>query len=373
MVVSAVGDPSARDLEKLSSPSWLSTQGSQSCSLWSQSGLKTKGVSLKQDKRRSREQRSLPDSPHTHKKDNADKVLEHKDSAGTRVKETSPADVSSDTKTQNSEINQEILHSMLHKQEGGQETIPFKPHKPEIRKGPRREVLWPEDEAGSVDTALARRKGENGHEQEERRRKRKSEMNESFPSQVKNRFGSKHLEKTVSIRLVDIRNSETEDYFIDGVTNKRGPVSLESVTITKLNKNNMVPDTAPKANSWLRKAHSASANSSHRSNGPVGGHLKSWGKFKIPRRSERPSSREQEIVEQRKPLLRPLTNTPEPSLPRMRLRSGLENDGYDADAKSSDGEVEPCLKRCHSHPLRGDSSLSRRYGSDIIRRGVLAS
>ncbi|XP_076002794.1 protein Jade-1 isoform X1 [Genypterus blacodes] len=367
------GDPSAKDLEKLFSTSWLSTQGSQSCSLWSQSGPKAKRGSSKQESRGSRERRSLPDSPHTHKTDMVDKVLEHKDSAGTKVKESVPADMSSDNKNQKTEDSQEINHSMLHKLEDGQETIPLKPHKHEIRKGSRREVLWLEDEAGRVDTALARQKGENAHEQEDRRRKRKNEVNEAFPSQVKNRFGSKHLEKTVSIRLVDIRNSETDNYFIDEVTNRRGPVSLESVTNTKLNKTNVVLDTAPKANGWLKKAHSASANGSRTSNKPVGGHLKSWGKFKIPRRSERPPSRDQEIVEQRKPLLRPLTNTPEPSHPRMRLRSGLENDVYDAETNSSDGEVEPRLKRCHSHPLRGDSSLSRRYGSDIIRRGVLAS
>ncbi|KAM7403696.1 hypothetical protein PAMA_004234 [Pampus argenteus] len=343
------GDPSAKDLEKLFSLGWLSSQGSQSRSSWSHSGLKTKRGSLKQEKRKSSDRKGLSDSPHTYKKDNLSKPLETKDSKSSHMKEYEPAEAANNAKIQNYENHEEFL-----KQEVDQDTVTVKLHKLESRKGLRREAPGPEHEA------LARR-----NEQEERRRKRRSEGTESFPSQVKNRFGSKHLEKTVSIRLVDIRNSDTDDYFLEGMT-KRSHASLDAMTDTKLNRANGVADGDTSAKGWLRKAHAAHAN------GSVGGHLKGWGKFRIPKRSERPpATKAQEAPDQRKSLLRPLTNTPEPSYPRTRLRTGTENDGFNS--KPGDGEVEPCLKRCHSHQLRGDSSLSRRYGSDIIPRGVLAS
>ncbi|XP_037602898.1 protein Jade-1 isoform X2 [Sebastes umbrosus] len=350
------GDPSTKDLEKLFTLDWLSSQGSQSRSSWSHSGLKTKRGSLKQEKRKSGDRKGLSDSPHTHKKDNLSKPLEMKDSKGSRIKESEPAEDTSDAKTQNSEISKEIQFPKLQRPEVVHETITLKLHKLESRKCPRREAPGPEHEA------LARRKRDNDHE-EERRRKRRSDVN---------RFGSKHLEKTVSIRLVDIRNSDNDDYFIDERMAKRSPVSLDVTKNTKLNRAGEVSAAATKANGWLRKGQS---NGSHTTNRHVGGHLRSWGKFRIPKRSERPlaAATKEEEEEEEEELLRPLTNTPEPSYPRTRHRTGTESDGYASDSKSGDGEMEPCLKRCHSHQLRGDSSLGRRYGSDIIRRGVLAS
>ncbi|TDG99261.1 hypothetical protein EPR50_G00209010 [Perca flavescens] len=344
------GNPSAKDLEKLFSLGWLASQGSQARSSWSHSGLRTKPGSLKQEKRRSGERKGLSDSPHAHKKDNLSKPAETKDSKVSRVKECEPAEDPRDAKTPNADIGREIPFPKFQKPEVVQETL--------TAKGPRREAPGPEPEA------LARRKRDNDQEQEERRRKRKSDAPESFPGQAKNRLGSKHLEKTVSIRLVDIRNSDNDDFFTgEGVT-KRCPVSPGAAANTKLGR---AGEAAPaKANGWLRKAQ---ANGSHANSRHVGGHLRSWGKFRIPKRSERPTTAAAAAVkapqeaEQGELLLRPLTNTPEPSYPRTRLRTGAE----------SDGEVEPCLKRCHSHQLRGDASLGRRYGSDIIRRGVLAS
>uniref|UniRef100_A0A3Q1K4F0 Protein Jade-1 n=1 Tax=Anabas testudineus TaxID=64144 RepID=A0A3Q1K4F0_ANATE len=289
------GDPSTKDLEKLFSLGWLSSQGSQSRSSWSHSGLKNKQGFLKQKKRKSSDGKGFSDSPHTHKKDNLSRTLE-RESKNSRIKEPGLAEAVSDATIQNSEISPEVQFPKLQQPEVIQETISVKLHKPESRRGTRKEAPGPEQES------LPRQKREMDGEQEERRRKRKSDATESFSSQVRNRFGSKHLEKT--------------------------------------------------------------AHASHRPNGHVGGHLKGWGKFRIPKRNEK---------EEEKALLRPLTNTPEPSYPRTRLRSGTENDGYASDSKPGDGDVEPCLKRCHSHQLRGDSSLGRRYGSDIIRRGVLAS
>ncbi|XP_034714434.1 protein Jade-1 isoform X3 [Etheostoma cragini] len=343
------GDPSAKDLEKLFSLGWLSSQGSQSRASWSRSGPKTKQSSLKQDKGK----RGLSDSPHTPKKDNVRKPLETKDSKVSRVKECEPAEDARDAKTHNSDIGQESPFPKFQKPVVVQETVSVK--------GPRREAPGPEPDA------LARRKRDNDEEQEERRRKRKSDVTESFPGQAKNRHGSKHLERTVSIRLVDIRNADNDDFFMDDGMTKPCPVSPGGTPNTKLSRG--VEAAPAKAKGWLRKAQ---ANGSHAPGRHVGGHLRSWGKFRIPKRSERPPTAAAK-AQHGEPLLRPLTNAPEPSYPRTRLRTGTESDGYASDSRAAGGEMEPCLKRCHSHQLRGDASLGRRYGSDIIRRGVLAS
>ncbi|XP_019955315.2 protein Jade-1 isoform X3 [Paralichthys olivaceus] len=349
------GDPSAKDLEELFSLSWLNSQGSKSRSSWSHAGLKTKRGSLKQERRKSTDRRSFSDSPHVHKKENLSKPPETKDVKSPRVKEAA-----GDGQIQNSEISPEFLFPKLKKSEVVQEAIALKLHKPESRKAPRREATGIEPET------LTRGKRDNDQEQEERRRKRRSEVEENVSSQVKNKFGAKHLEKTVSIRLVDIRSSDADDYFIDEGLTRRSPASLDVTTNTKFHRAAVGSDA--KTNVWLRRTPASGSHSSH---GSVS-HIRGWGKFRIPKRSERPLTMKEE-AEQRKPLLRPLTNTPEPPYARTRLRTGTESDGYASDSKPSDGEVEPCLKRCHSHQLRGDSSLSRRYGSDIIRRGVLAS
>uniref|UniRef100_A0A3P9J556 Protein Jade-1 n=1 Tax=Oryzias latipes TaxID=8090 RepID=A0A3P9J556_ORYLA len=163
------------------------------------------------------------------------------------------------------------------------------------------------------------------------------------------------------------------EFFIDEGVAKRGPAFSDVTPNSKVSRASVVLDAAtlPKANVWLRRTPIDGA---HGPPGAAAGHLRSWGKFRIPRRGERPPAVAwKEAAEPHKPLLRPLTNTPEPSYPRTRLRTGAEHDGYSPDPKGGHAELEPCLKRCHSHELRGDASLGRRYGSDIIRRGVLAS
>ncbi|XP_061599508.1 protein Jade-1 isoform X2 [Cololabis saira] len=350
------GDPSPEDLEKLFSLGWLASQApaGSSCSF---SELNTKHDSPKPERKKSRDRKSLSDSSHTHK-DNQKKPLELKENRSSRVKEAGPAETAGLPRIPGSGTNLEVALLKLQKPEVFQDTTAARLHKPESRKGSKREASGPEQEA------LARRKAE--HEQDDRGRKRRSEVTESCTNQVKNRFGSKHLEKTVSIRLVDIRNSDPDEYFLDEGTAKRNAASLDLTASSKLNKVGVVSDKT----SCLRRAPS---------NGHAAGHLKNWGKFRIPKRSEKPLSvtlKQHEETERRKPPLRPLSGPPElpePSYPRTRLRTGTENDGYSSDSKAGDGELEPCLKRCHSHELRGDASLGRRYGSDIIRRGVLAS
>uniref|UniRef100_A0A3B5L4F0 Protein Jade-1 n=1 Tax=Xiphophorus couchianus TaxID=32473 RepID=A0A3B5L4F0_9TELE len=181
----------------------------------------------------------------------------------------------------------------------------------------------------------------------------------------------KSLLDSPSVHKKDNANSDSDEYLFDDATTRRSGASPDAAPNTKF-KPSSVSD-ASKANSWLRKPANGS---SHAPNGSASGHLKGWGKFRIPKRADKPPSatlREREELEPSNPLLRPLTNAPESAYPRTRLRSGPEADGYSSDSKAADSELEPCLKRCHSHELRGDSSLGRRYGSDIIRRGVLAS
>ncbi|XP_028250602.1 protein Jade-1 isoform X2 [Parambassis ranga] len=325
------GDPLAKDLEKLVSLSWLSSQSNPSSS---HSGPKTKRGSLKLEKRKSA-RRSLSDSPH--RRDSLSRTPETKDGRSSQIKEAEPT---GDTKVQNSVISQQTSVPKLQRPEVIQDTAAIRLHRIDCRKGSWREAPGPRQEE------LAEQRRENEPDQERRKRKR-----DDTDSLTNNRLVSKHLEKTVSIRLVDIRSSDSDDYFLEGAR-KRISVAVTANT--------------NRASSWLRKAQ---VNGAHTPNG----HLKPWGRFKIPRRNEKPPSVPEGEAGQRKPLLRPLTNTPETTYPRTRHRTGTDHGDYTPDTKAGDGELEPCLKRCHSHKLRGDSSLSRRYGSDIIRRGVLAS
>lgn len=271
------------------------------------------------EKRRFSDRKSL-DSLHAHRKDSSSGLLGLKDSRGSQNGESGSE---SETKT-----SQEVAFQELGEPEVSQEMV--KLCKLESRKAPRKDAPGPTQEE------VVGQKPE--EDQEEPRKKRRSDMMD--------RFSFKHLEKSVSIRLVDIRNSDSNN-FPNGAT---GSPFRSSVVLSAAVSN--------KANGWLKKSASSGSPAPGR---PAAGHLRSWGKFKIPKRSEK--------TEEEQQLLRPLTNAS--SQPRTRLRTGAENNGYGP--KAGEGEVEPCLKRCHSHQLRGDSSLGRRYGSDIIRRGVLAS
>ncbi|MEQ2187887.1 hypothetical protein GOODEAATRI_009325 [Goodea atripinnis] len=348
------GDPSAKDLENLFTLGSLSSHGTQSGSSCSNSSLKSKRSLLKRERRK-----SSSDSPNVLKKDNQCNLPESKDNKTSRIKEAVATEAAGEAKVQKSEVSEEKPVIKHPKPEVIQERASVKLHKPESRKGPRREASGPEHEV------LTSHKQD--PEQEERGRKRRSDVSESFTCQLKNKFSSKHLDKTVSIRLVDIRNSDSDEYLFDDGMARRSRTSQEATPNTKF-KAGMVSDSS-KTNSWLRKSLDSS---SHAPNGSVSGHLKGWGRFRIPKRTTLKEP-EREDVEQSNPLLKPLPNTPGPAYPRTRLRTVPEAEGYSPDSKAAEGELEPCLKRCHSHELRGDSSLGRRYGSDIIRRGVLAS
>uniref|UniRef100_A0A3P9KUE6 Protein Jade-1 n=1 Tax=Oryzias latipes TaxID=8090 RepID=A0A3P9KUE6_ORYLA len=338
------GNPSPKDLERVFSLGWLSSQSSLSPSL---PELQTK--SPKQRRKTSSDRKNQSDSSHTQRRDNQAKPVEMKDSRSCQLGEAVPAQAGGGAPVQSAEGSREGWSSKLGRPDVIQEAV-VRLHKVESRKVLRREAPPPE--------------------QEERGRKRRSEAADGFACPMKNKLGSKHLEKTVSIRLVDIRNSDSDEFFIDEGVAKRGPAFSDVTPNSKVSRASVVLDAAtlPKANVWLRRTPIDGAP------GAAAGHLRSWGKFRIPRRGERPPAVAWKVeAEPHKPLLRPLTNTPEPSYPRTRLRTGAEHDGYPPDPKGGHAELEPCLKRCHSHELRGDASLGRRYGSDIIRRGVLAS
>ncbi|XP_077396074.1 protein Jade-1 isoform X2 [Festucalex cinctus] len=298
------GNPSEANLQRLFSADHLTSQGCHIPHL----GHKTKRRS-KQDKGKSRERKGLCDSLPVSKEDT--RTLEAK---SPQVKEADP-----DPRTSNHLSDDLALrHVKSQKLEvTSQESISVKLH----RKTVRRETLAPE------------RRKERQAEPEDRKRKRWAEASETSAGSQKVRFSSKHLDKTVSIRLVDIRSSEAKEI-------RRSSANPDVPNHGKLKDS---PAEVPRVSN---------------------GSLKGWGKFRIPKRSEKTEP------EQRKELLRPLTNTPAlgpAQHPRTRLRTGAENEDGGTEV------LEPCLKRCHSHQLRGDASLARRYGSDIIRRGVLAS
>lgn len=165
------------------------------------------------------------------------------------------------------------------------------------------EVHKPQQHKAEGRRAASRREGEGegdmpwvgeGAEAEEQQRRRRGGT------------GRGHLERTVSVRLVDIRASDC-----DGLRTLGGP-------------------PAPRRSS-------IGGGGPHSPGRPGGGTVKGWGRFRIPR------------------------------------RGGVEGQGGRVQKEA--GGVEPCLKRCHSHQLRGEAPLAvRRYGpADIIRRGVLAS
>uniref|UniRef100_A0A671KWL7 Protein Jade-1 n=1 Tax=Sinocyclocheilus anshuiensis TaxID=1608454 RepID=A0A671KWL7_9TELE len=108
-------------------------------------------------------------------------------------------------------------------------------------------------------------------------------------------------------------------------------------------------------------------------NGTSRRHLKNWGSFRIPKRSERTSSGKDgqdrnDVVDQNSSLIFNTSPAAASHQIRTRLRTGSENRSH---VKESDLGQSEQGKRCHAQRLR--SPMTRRYGSDVIQRGVLAS
>lgn len=327
--VAAAGEPSAKCLEEILSLSLVSTQKSDASPLWDYTGLRAKHGSLKQDRGKRAHRRGVPNSP--------------------------------------ASLSEGDSQSSLPKTEDSDGANYTRLHKPAGRRGLRREAPEPAmtdpDHQGSRSSVLqSRRKRGDDQDTEERRRKRRSGVGEISPIKTKTRLGSKANERQANNQTVAKDPGAEDDLPDQGAPGAR----LAPVSVTT------------KHSGWLRGTPCTQTNGTLASGGAVGSHLKNWGKFRIPKRSERPQEvREKGAVEAapqpRKPLHRTPTNTSEPSYPRTRLRTGTETNGYAPEVKHGEPEVEPALKRCNSRQLRGDTALSRRYGSDIIRRGVLAS
>ncbi|XP_056623341.1 protein Jade-1 isoform X1 [Triplophysa dalaica] len=107
---------------------------------------------------------------------------------------------------------------------------------------------------------------------------------------------------------------------------------------------------------------------------PNGRHLKNWGSFRIPKRSERTAGGNggQEESDDLNSSLMETNATPTSSSSpiRTRLRTGSENRSHVGDSEHGQSEQG---KRCHTQRLRSHDPITGRYGSDVIQRGVLAS
>uniref|UniRef100_A0A671LXT8 Protein Jade-1 n=1 Tax=Sinocyclocheilus anshuiensis TaxID=1608454 RepID=A0A671LXT8_9TELE len=106
---------------------------------------------------------------------------------------------------------------------------------------------------------------------------------------------------------------------------------------------------------------------------PNGRHLKNWGSFRIPKRNERTSTGKDgqdgnDVADQNSSLKTFNTSPASPPQIRTRLRTGSENRSH---VEESDLGQSEQGKRCHAQRLR--SPMTRRYGSAVIQRGVLAS
>lgn len=130
-------------------------------------------------------------------------------------------------------------------------------------------------------------------------------------------------------------------------------------------------DTPTTYNGSPRKAN---ASQHQRKLVPNGRHLKNWGSFRIPKRSERTAGGKggQEESDGQNSSLMKTNATPTSSTPpiRTRLRTGSENRSHVGDSERGQSGQG---KRCHTQRLRSHDPMTGRYGSDVIQRGVLAS
>ncbi|XP_064860533.1 protein Jade-1 isoform X3 [Oncorhynchus nerka] len=238
------------------------------------------------------------------------------------------------------------------------------------RRGEKEQEM--EERTGEEDNGTERRGGEEsspikaktrlGSKASEKPASRVSDMTDAKPaSRVSDMTDAKPANRMSEARVrltrikvhhvTEARVRLTRVRVTDHVTEVKGRKVRLSGTDSQSDPRDTNVSMTTKHNSWL-------------ASGPGGSHLKNWGKFRIPKRSERPK---EEPSNPNPPQRRPLHS--EPSYPRRRLRT--ESDGYssaNSETPPSGLDMKACLKRCHAHQLRGGA-----YGSDIIHQGVLAS
>ncbi|XP_072546232.1 protein Jade-1 isoform X2 [Salminus brasiliensis] len=222
------------------------------------------------------------------------------------------------------------------------------------------------DPATAMYSGSKGRRGENSRNEterplEERRRKRRSMVWEQLPAREKHKSGSRVIDETMQNCIVD-QNSGT-----DGVTEvdskESGPKSSCPVTVQS------------RYNGSLRRT--SSSQGKLLANGTSAQHIKNWGSFRIPKRSDRSSGGGHEEPEGQDFTHSPAVSSPDESpVPatsppiRTRLRMGAESRSFAQETEHSQSEQK---KRCHTQRLRSHDPITQRYGSEVLRRGVLAS
>ncbi|KAJ8388283.1 hypothetical protein AAFF_G00135440 [Aldrovandia affinis] len=128
-------------------------------------------------------------------------------------------------------------------------------------------------------------------------------------------------------------------------------------------------DSVPRCNGSLRRA-GCSQTSGASPPSRAAGHVKNWGSFRIPKKSER--------LLQSCPLEPAQSERPDGTPPNAQDHAHTrgrrtENDSNVADAQLGCSEKDDKGKKCHSQQPRGPAPITRRYGTDFICRGILAS
>ncbi|XP_026888369.2 protein Jade-1 [Electrophorus electricus] len=191
--------------------------------------------------------------------------------------------------------------------------------------------------------------------EEQRRRRRRRRIWEQLPARGKHKLGSKVTAEPVQ-KYAD-------------------PKSVSDGAAVSRTKSSAVM-FRPRYNGSLRRVHPSQYQVKMGSDGTSARHIKNWGSFRIPKRSDRtPGGGEDELDDRSFPHSHParaLDASPAPTSPpvRTRLRTGVENRALTPETDPSQSEQK---KRCHAQRLRSHDPMTQRYGSEVLRRGVLAS
>ncbi|MGH0156762.1 UNVERIFIED_CONTAM: hypothetical protein FKN15_054415 [Acipenser sinensis] len=151
--------------------------------------------------------------------------------------------------------------------------------------------------------------------------------------------------------------------------------ALRQSDIKRVPSRRLSGDAVPKCNGSLKKAKCNQTTAPVPTSPPSP--MKNWGGFRIPKKGERLQHCEgQPEACQRKSPSEDLSLGKDFSKGRAkaRLKKETESDGYAPDAELSDSETEAKDKKCRQpQRLGARASLNRRYGTDIIRRSIMAS
>ncbi|XP_051578591.1 protein Jade-1-like isoform X1 [Myxocyprinus asiaticus] len=217
---------------------------------------------------------------------------------------------------------------------------------------------------GSVVIESHREDDETEHPLEDRRRRRRSRSRSSSSKlweqvSVKDKLKqSKSMEDTVKNKMEE---NSMDDRFLLSHSKTTGTASFVVNTPTTYN-------GSPRKTSQHQGKQVP--------NGTTRRHLNNWGSFRIPKRSERTAGDKDgqegsDMADQNSSLIKTYnTNFTSSSPIRTRLRTGSENRSH---MEVSDLGQSEQGKRCHAQRLRSHDPMTRRYGSNVIQRGVLAS